>query len=97
MAIKNYFGDKIAFEYAFESFYTCWIILPATVGVLVTFYEGYKLDENGEPNTLWSFFYSAVMAIWISIFIERWKMKQNELKLKFGTLINYQTLNDIRP
>jgi hypothetical protein len=42
--------------------------------------------EFNSPVTLWAFFYSALISIWISVFIERWRRKSNELRLHFGTL-----------
>lgn len=39
ISIKNYYGEKIAFEQAFTQFYTCWLIYPAVIGLAVTIYQ----------------------------------------------------------
>ena len=97
IAIKNYFGEKVAFEYAFQTFYTCWLIYPAIGGIIVSLYQLYLYKGGFNEGTLYTFLYSALNSIWISIFIERWRRKQNELKLIFGTLVSSNVhVTDIR-
>ena len=36
--VKNYFGEKIGFFYAFMSYYTVWLLIPAIGGLALTLY-----------------------------------------------------------
>lgn len=36
--VKNYFGEKFAFEYAFLIHYEAWLIVPSVLGILLFFY-----------------------------------------------------------
>jgi hypothetical protein len=36
--VKNYFGEKFAFEYAFLIHYEAWLIVPSVLGLLLFFY-----------------------------------------------------------
>lgn len=36
--IKSYFGEKYAFEYSFLLHYQAWLIFPAVIGVLISFF-----------------------------------------------------------
>lgn len=37
-SIKNYYGEKIGFLYAWTSFYISWLMIPATAGLTLTIY-----------------------------------------------------------
>jgi hypothetical protein len=92
-AIKNYFGEKVGFMYAFVNFYTMWLINPAILGLMVTF----RQYQIGSLITLWSFVYALVISIWITVFIEFWKRQENELRQRWGTLVNTKAhTNEIR-
>jgi len=36
--IKSYFGEKYAFEYSFLLHYQAWLVFPAVIGVLISFF-----------------------------------------------------------
>lgn len=36
--IKNYYGEKVGFYYAYMSYYTAWLAIPAGVGLALTIY-----------------------------------------------------------
>jgi len=64
-------------------FYTVWLIIPSIFGVACTAYQ----FQTGEFITLWSFGFSVLMSFWVTLFQERWKRKQNELRLQWGILL----------
>jgi len=37
-SLNHYFGEKEAFWFAFMSFYTCWLLIPAFIGLGLTIY-----------------------------------------------------------
>ena len=37
-SIKNYFGEKTGFYFAWMSFYTSWILIPSILGFILTIY-----------------------------------------------------------
>lgn len=78
-AIKNYFGEKIGFHYAWVSFYTAWLIIPVIGGIAITIYQ----IITGVDTSLTSL-YSLLICIWVTIFIERWKRKSSEICLIWG-------------
>lgn len=78
-AIKNYFGEKIGFQYSFMAFYTAWLFIPALLGLAASIYQFvYQIDNiiNG--------LYALLVCFWVTIFIERWKRKNSEIALRWG-------------
>ena len=63
-SIKNYLGERWGFQYAFSQFYTAWLVIPATLGLICTLYQIFTNDHI----TLWSFAYAICMSFWITIF-----------------------------
>ena len=82
-AIKNYFGEKTGFYFAWMSFYTSWLIIPATLSLALTIYQ-----NAIAVDTIFTALYSLLICIWVTIFIERWKRKCSELALRWGILVN---------
>ena len=78
--IKDYYGEKLAFYFAWLIHYTGWLIPPMIIGLvfgLIMCGTGYK---NGDPpeewlNTPLSFVYGVIMMIWITLFNESWIRK----------------------
>ncbi|CAO3647807.1 unnamed protein product [Cunninghamella blakesleeana] len=71
MNIRNHFGEKIAFYFAFVQSYLLWLSFPTILGIFVYFTHS---------NTL-SIWYSIAMLGWGITFIEMWKRKQTELAI----------------
>lgn len=78
-SIKNYFGEKVGFQYAWMSFYTVWLIFPTIVGIALTIFQLVKGVDT--PLTT---IYALFVCVWVTVFIERWKRKAAEISLKWG-------------
>lgn len=74
LLIRNHFGEKIAYYFAFLQNYFLWLSVPASLGVFVYLTHA---------NTL-AGWYSLAMIIWAIVFIEIWKRKENQLAIQWG-------------
>ena len=82
--IKDYYGEKIGFYFAWLIHYTGWLIPPIVVGIIFTvimFIEAYNdrtdfLEWFDHPL---SFLYGIFMMIWATLINESWIRKQNEI------------------
>ena len=78
--IKNYYGEKVGLYYAWMSYYTAWLMIPAIGGLALTIYQIVIADVD----TIFTTLYALLVSIWVTIFIERWKRKSAEISLKWG-------------
>jgi anoctamin-10 len=69
----------MAFHFAWMSFYTTWLIIPAIGGIIITIYHIIE-GVDSTFNTL----YALLVCIWVTVFIERWKRKSSEICLRWG-------------
>ena len=80
--IKDYYGEKFGFYFAWLIHYTGWLIPVAIIGfffgvanIIDAFDEGRKFDSvMASP---YSIVYGICIMIWITLFHESWKRKQN--------------------
>eukprot|EP00301_Raphidiophrys_heterophryoidea_P003519 c11587_g1_i1.p1 GENE.c11587_g1_i1~~c11587_g1_i1.p1 ORF type:complete len:942 (+),score=288.64 c11587_g1_i1:34-2859(+) len=84
--IRDYFGEKIAFYFAFISLYTKWLVYLSLFGV-ITFFVCWLAD--GKANTLnldhdINIFYGIILCLWCTLFLEYWKRQQAALAFKFN-------------
>jgi hypothetical protein len=68
-ALQNYFGERHGFLYAFKNFYTCWLTIPAGLGLVLFIIS---VIQNTWIS-LWSYAFAIFMSLWITFFIEFWK------------------------
>eukprot|EP00742_Colponemidia_sp_Colp-10_P013457 GILJ01015198.1.p1 GENE.GILJ01015198.1~~GILJ01015198.1.p1 ORF type:complete len:1337 (+),score=187.94 GILJ01015198.1:75-4085(+) len=83
--INTYMGEKVAFYFAWLSFYTTWLLIPIGPGILLSVWQAviWRVDNFLLP------FWSAFIAIWSTVMVERWKRKQAELAYKWG-LVDFE-------
>ena len=82
--IKDYYGEKFGFYFAWLIHYTGWLIPVAIIGfffgvanIIDAFDEGRKFDSvMASP---YSIVYGICIMIWITLFHESWKRKQNAI------------------
>jgi len=77
--MKNYFGEKYAFEYAFLIHYQAWLVLPAFSGLLVAISTLITFMQTGQLNksldTSLNGVFGLIVAVWATLFLESWKQK----------------------
>jgi hypothetical protein len=77
--IKNYYGEKYAFEYAFLIHYTAWLLMPGIVGLMVVIQmvRRYRQtnDFNDAIDTDMNGLFGLVLSLWATCFLESWRRK----------------------
>ncbi|KIW08047.1 uncharacterized protein PV09_00992 [Verruconis gallopava] len=71
--IRDKFGEKIAYYFAFTQFYFSFLLFPAAAGV-----SAWLLLGNFSP------FYAVFSCLWCIIFTEYWKHKETDLAVRWG-------------
>ena len=81
-AISEYFGENVAFYFAYLQFYTKWLIIPSIVGVglFVLQVQAGTIDHPLLP------FYSMFMAVWATMFLLFWRRRSSEFAYRWGVL-----------
>jgi len=80
--VAKYFGEKVAFYFAWLEMYTRWLVFPTIVGIFLFIAQirSKSLDQPMAP------FYALFMAVWASAFLVAWRRKANSLAYKWGVL-----------
>lgn len=80
--MKMYYGEKVAFEYAYLIHYNAWLFI-ATVGGLALFaYQIYWWNTGPQgftwlySDTQYNGIYCVFIIIWATLFVESWKRVQ---------------------
>ena len=90
--IAAYYGETVAFYFAWLEFYTQWLVAPAVAGALLFLGQVYagSLDVGYVP------LFSMFMAVWSILFLEMWKRRNAELAQRWGVL-HYEDEEVVRP
>lgn len=92
-AIKDYYGEKVGFYFAWVSFYTHFLMLASIIG----FFAWVVLAVGGnDPNSPVSIFFAIFISLWCSFFLEFWKRRQVELAMQWG-MVGYKQIAQVRP
>jgi len=78
--IRDYFGEAIAFYFAFLGYYNRCLLAPAIIGFCFFIYqigEG-RVDVRGIPA--WAVFIS----LWATLFLEFWKRREAKYRVRWG-------------
>jgi hypothetical protein len=79
--LKDYLGEKVAYEQAFLLHYIGWLIYPSILGIALTVYQSYKyFNLPKKDRTITNFLdteynavYGIIVAMWATVFVESWK------------------------
>ncbi|CAM9132961.1 unnamed protein product, partial [Phaeothamnion confervicola] len=90
--VAEYFGEAVAFYFAWMAFYTRWLLLPSVVGVVffgLQMHSG-NLDHPAGP------LYSLFIMGWASAFLVSWRQRCSELSYRWGVL-DFEAEEQLRP
>jgi hypothetical protein len=81
-SIAEYFGEHIAFYFAYMSFYTRWLVFPSVIGLIVFAFQLHdrKLDHWMCP------IYAVLVMIWACFMLAFWRQKASALSHRWGVL-----------
>jgi len=92
--ICAYFGEKIALYFAWLGHYTIWLVGAAVLGCSTHIYawraEGGKSDNDVVP------YFSLLMMLWSTFYLESWKRKNATVAMKWG-MAGFETEEQMRP
>ena len=80
-AVSAYYGEAVAFYFAFLGFYTAWLCIPTVFGVVLFLAQ---LSHTSLDSPLVPFF-CLLMSLWASFFIEKWRRREAVLANEWGT------------
>ena len=79
-SVSAYYGEGVAFYFAFLGFYTAWLLVPTLFGVALFLSQ---LSHTSLDSPLVPFF-CLLMALWASVFIEQWRRREAVLANEWG-------------
>jgi len=91
--VRDYFGEKIAFYFLFMSFYWRWLMIPASIGVVLQLVDVFMKTPDNFTATPFCIV-SAVCAMLLPHF---WRREEAKYALAWGTLENERDLEPPRP
>ena len=83
--IRNYFGEKIAFYFAWLSHLNKWLIAPGIIGISLSIYMTTMTVEQVNRSILGPLF-GVFMMIYVTLYLEFWKRRSNELAFQWGVV-----------
>jgi anoctamin-10 len=90
--IAAYFGEKIAFYFAWLQFYSVALLTPTVLGLILFAYQHYSGRVESWPTVL----FSLCMAVWGTVTMKVWKRQQSCLAYDWAVL-GYEATETVRP
>jgi hypothetical protein len=81
-SIAEYFGEHIAFYFAYMAFYTRWLVFPSVLGVFVF---AFQLAQNRLDHWMCPM-YAVVVMVWACFMLAFWRQKASALAHRWGVL-----------
>lgn len=80
--IAEYYGESIAFYFAWVAFFTRWLFLPSLLGLIV-----FAVQISSHNMDHWICIpYGVFIVIWCSLMLVFWRQKQSALAYRWGVL-----------
>jgi hypothetical protein len=81
--IRNYYGEEIAFYFAWMEFLTKWLIVPGIFGVITLAQRWYRGDTVDEDE--YTPLYGLVCFLWAILYCRFWQREEHKLAYSWGT------------
>jgi hypothetical protein len=90
--IRNYFGEQVAFYFAWLAFYNRALVMPAILGLLVFIWQiiDGRVDVEGAP------FFALLVSIGATVMLEMWKRHESKYRIRWG-MSNFASKEQPRP
>jgi hypothetical protein len=83
--IRNYFGEKIAFYFAWLAHFTNWLVAPGIVGVILAFFLLSRKIEEINRSVVGPVF-GVFLMIYMTCYLEFWKRAAATLAFRWGVI-----------
>ena len=80
--IAGYFGEEVAFYFAFLSFYTGWLLPPALLGIVAF---GFQIVDGTLDHWI-CIPYSIFVMVWACFMLVFWRQRSSSLAYRWGVL-----------
>ena len=81
--IRDYYGEEIAFYFAWMSFLTKWLIFPGILGVITLVQRWWRQDTIDEDE--YTPFYGLLCFLWAIVYSRFWQRQEHRLAYSWGT------------
>lgn len=82
--IRDYFGEKVGFYFGFLGYTVKWLIPMAVIGLAIFVLQAIPNIASYRFNYVGSVFWSIMMPIWATLFVEFWKRKSEARAVRWG-------------
>ena len=84
-AIRDYYGEKVGLYFSFLAHYTSWLFLPGCVSVFFELSSIITKSTSGSDHDFILPLFSAFIALWSVVMLEKWKHHEIRLAKQWGT------------
>lgn len=74
LALRDYLGERVAFYFAFTSYYTAFLVAPSILALLIHFFVG-----------AYSVVFAVFIVLWSLVFVHAWTRRSRDLALHWRT------------
>ena len=83
--MRQYYGEEVAFYFAWMGVLTRWLFFPGIVGLIANLYRWYRGDTLTKDE--YTPFYGLVTFIWSVLFMKWWQRHEARLSYNWGVLV----------
>ena len=81
--VRNYFGEKIAFYFAWLSHFTNWLVAPGIVGAILALFLLSRKVEEVNRSVIGPVF-GIFLMVYMTVYLEFWKRRSAKLAFDWG-------------